>query len=153
MNLVRGLILLALSTSFGYLLSLKFKKRRAFYSSFRDFNIKLKNEISFSRGSILKLLESIEIDNDFYNCTRCYFYNDTFSLGLNYLSDDDKYFINEYLKNIGFGDGNSQIKYLKNVGEDIDEKRLEALGEEKKYRKLYLKVGILVGIMLLVIVL
>lgn len=153
MNVVRGVVALLLSIVIGYSFSLKFHKKTLFYIAFKDFNNRLKNEISFSKSSIIYLINEFDIENDFIYLVREYYTNNEFNKNFSYLSGDDMDFLNKYLKNIGYTDDSSQMKYLENIDNELNEKRIDALNNEKRYRILYFKLGVFIGLMLLVILL
>ena len=62
---------------------------------------------------------------------------------INYINDEEKEFVKGYLRAIGGGDVDSQIKYFDAVQCVIDEKRIQAMEDEKKYKMLYIKIGVL----------
>ena len=135
---------------FGYLLSAKYKHKRIFYSCFKDFNIKIKNEVAFSRNTIIDILNTGD-DNDFIECVKNFYEQKEIVFNKKYLKNEDLDFLNSYLIELGQGDAFSQTDYLATMLNIIEEKRLNAILEEKKYKNLYLKLSIFIGLILFVI--
>lgn len=153
MNVVRGLLVFAISAFAGWVFSQKYKKKTVFYNSFKDFNLRVKNEVSYSRNTILHVVNKVNVENDFNVCVKKFFNEKKFEFGKSYLSEDEKNFFNDYLNTIGLGDPKSQTEYLEKIHAIIDEKRKLAYEEEKKFKPLYLKLGILIGLMLFIVLL
>ena len=151
MRVVLGVILLVLCVILGCVLASKYTRRRVFYNSFYEFNNILSNEVYFSQSTILQTLKKYEKSDDFTIIIKEYFNENKLNFDAKYLSNDEKeYFIN-YLKNVGSGDKRSQEKFLENVCEQIEKKLNAAKDEEKKYRSLYIKLGFLLGLIALII--
>jgi len=68
-----------------------------------------------------------------------------------YLTNDEKKNLFQYVETVCKGDNNLQIAYLKSVNEHIETKRSNAVEEELKYKKLYIKLGFLMGLIVLVV--
>lgn len=146
-----GIILLILSTFVGYILSEKFSKRRAFYKNFRLFNTELEKEISFTKRTMLELIEGKK-DNDFSLIVFNYFNNNVLDFNLSYLKVEELDFFKIYLKTIGSSNDISQLQYLTATNLEIDKRLSEAEANEKKYKTLYVKIGFLIGLILLIII-
>lgn len=154
MRLVLGVVFLILSTFFGYKFSSKFSERRIFYNDFYSFNKKLSNEVAFSKNSIVNLVEKKENDGYFIGQVKKIILEKNNKVQLtNSYSKEENDFFNDYLDNIGNGDSLSQRKYLEGVEEILKEKRQLTQDEEKKYKKLYIKLGFLFGLILLIVIL
>ena len=154
MRLVLGIIFLILSTFFGYKFSSKFSDRRVFYNDFYLFNKQLVNEVFFSQNSIVNLVDKKTDDGYFIGQVKKIILekNNKIQLSNTYTKEENDFF-NDYLSNIGNGDSLSQRKYLEGIDELLKEKRQITQDEEKKYKKLYVKLGFLFGLVLLIIVL
>ncbi len=154
MRLVLGIVFLILSTFFGYKFSSKFSDRRVFYNDFYLFNKQLVNEVFFSQNSIVNLVDKKTDDGYFIGQVKKIILekNNKTQLSNIYTKEENDFF-NDYLSNIGNGDSVSQRKYLEGIDELLKEKRQMTHDEEKKYKKLYVKLGFLFGLVLLIIVL
>ena len=62
-----------------------------------------------------------------------------------------KNFYKNYLSIIGSGDRISQIQFIDNASEQIDIKYKNSQEEEKVYKKLYYKIGFLIGLMVFIL--
>ena len=153
MNIFLGIILLVLCTFIGYVCSGKYSLKKEFYGHFVEFNTKLKDEVSFYQTSIVKLVKSILIESDFYNCIKTYILNKEFIFEKDYLSSDEKEFLFQYLNKIGKSDKKSQIEYLQATNKIITEKYEKYSLDEKKYKHLCIKLGFLIGLIAFIIVL
>ena len=154
MNIFFGTISLLLSTYLGFLLSKKYTDRKKFYLSFCEFNKILKNEISFSQKTIVEILKGRDGTDCFYKYLISYFINKKeLNLNVEYISKEEKDFLNNYVKTIGNSDKKTQIEYIESISCYLDKKSNEVSIEEKKYKKTYLKLGFLIGLILLIILL
>ena len=70
-----------------------------------------------------------------------------------FLNDDENAFLKEYVSYIGRGDNISQMNYLLTCDESIKKLCNSTYEEEKRYRKLYIKLGFLFGLVILVVLL
>lgn len=139
-------------TIIGKILSEKYIKRKNFYCDFYNFNQKMKSEISFKQSSIKSIIEKLN------NQTFKAYLNQTVILGdddlsVSFLNNEENDFLKEYVNNIGIFDKDSQLLYLNSVDSQIKTLYKNSFDEEKKYRKLYVKLGFLFGLIFLVIVL
>ena len=154
MKLIFGIICLTLCIYIGHNLSKKYVKRRMFFSDFSDFNKKVKNEISFSKNTLIDIIKDFSNKNDiFYLQTRNYFDNKKIVFDDKLLSEQEQSFFKKYLDNLGNLDKTTQIDYLKLVDKEIEDKKSTAILEEEKYKKLYLKLGFLIGLIMLIMLL
>jgi len=154
MKLIFGIICLIICTYIGHILSKKYVKRRTFFSDFSDFNKKVKNEISFSKNTLIDIIKNFSNKTGvFYLQTRNYFNNKKIVFEDKLLSEQEQSFFKRYLDNLGVLDKTTQIDYLELVEKEIEEKKSTAILEEEKYKKLYLKLGFLIGLIMLIMLL
>ena len=102
------------------------------------------NSIDTAKGN----LESHKIQN-YVN----YLENNKFLLNLKYLRKNDFEFIKSYCENVGVADADSQLKYLQSVDAQVVELFNQAKEEQEIYCKLYIKLGFLIGLIILVVIL
>lgn len=154
MRLALGIIVLVLSTYIGYATSKKYSVRKGYYSAFLEFNKRLKNEISFSQQTLLKIIKNVKDENCFYVAIKDVII-DKKSLDLSdkIFSEEEQAFLSNYLSVIGKGDRQSQLKYVETVESQITEYLKNANEDEKKYKVLFIKLGFLIGLMFLVVML
>lgn len=153
MGLILGGILLCFSTLIGYILSGKFTDKQSFYYNFITFNSKLKNELHFGQSTLISIIKDIDKDSDFYKLFyRCVIENKDY-YNINYLSKKENDYFKMYLQDVGKGDVKSQIEYLENINKTITLEYDKILEQNKKYKTLYIKMGFLIGLILLILVL
>ena len=153
MKIIIGIFFLFLCTFIGYNLSLKYTKRKMFYGNFFNFNEKLLREVSFLQTTIVSLLNDIDINTDFYDSLKHYINTKEFKFDKQYLLEEEKNELNRYFKTIGTSDKIGQLEYLNSMDITLKNKRIQTEENEKKYRMLYIKMGFLIGLIILVILL
>ena len=150
MSVYIGILSLIICTFSGYRLSCKYIERRKFFSDFYSFNEKMINEVSFTQKSLLNLSEKEkEAGSDFGNVLYGKIAEQK-DISLKYLKEEETVFFNEYVKNIGKSNRESQLVFLTAEKKMIDELRVEAQNDEKKYGKLFVKLGFLFGLIIFV---
>lgn len=152
MRLLFGLLVFILSVYLGWQKSLPLKKRNEFYVSFNNFNLVYKNAVSFNKKPISKVVDELNKKDDFYELLNNYLRNSNDNINLNYLTNDERAFIQDYLKSIGKGDEKSQLDYVDHVYNIIEDKKKLCNEYEKKFSGMYLKLSILIGLMLFIVV-
>lgn len=151
-NLIIGLILLALSILCSIELSKKYTIKRKFFSDFNDFNQLLIKEISFSKRTIPSIIND---KNDgvsmFYSILYKKFIKKE-KVNLGFLSEKEQDFFNNYLNSIIMGESIVQIKYLEDYCSQIKSLLDLASSNEGKYKPLIIKIGVMIGLLLLIII-
>lgn len=150
MRFLLGVICLILCLFVGYILSQKFSCKRMFYSDFKNFNERLITEVSFSQKTISQLI--INNDSDFYNLVSNKISDREYVIP-RYLKREEYEFLNDYFSNIGKSDKYTQMLYLNSVKNQIDNCFNKSKEDEKKYKTLYVKMGFLIGLIILVVLL
>ena len=150
MNIFIGITGLILCMIFSYYKANKYVKRRQFYFEFYTFNKKLKTEIDFTQKTLTGIINEYQ-NSDFIDAFRFYLKYNIFEFDNNYLGEEDKNFYKNYLSIIGSGDRISQIQFIDNASEQIDIKYKNSQEEEKVYKKLYYKIGFLIGLMVFIL--
>ena len=133
-------------------LTSKYKFRKQFYSDFLTFNKMLESEVRFGQKSIYALFEEIKENTDFYVSIKNKVSNSKTPFDKDYLRNDEIVYFNEYAKNIGTSDRVTQIEYLGDVTESVKEKAKFCQEEYAKYTSLYIKMGILIGLLGFIII-
>ena len=154
MNIVLGLVIFLLCVIMAFVLSTKYVEKRKFYEDFLSFNDKLKVELSFTKLTLKKLMEGFNGRKTiFFNCATRYFDDKEMDLTVKWLRGEEKDYVKSYFSTIGTSDAVSQLEYVRNVDVELRKKYDDAKNEEKKYRQLYLRLGILIGLAGFIIVL
>lgn len=152
MKIIFGLFLIALSTYFGYYLSIKYKTKKDFYIAFYDFNKKLKNEVLFTKKTIYEIIDK-PLNNDFYELLKNRLSDNSFISDKLKLTDDELDFFYDYADRIGQTETKTEIDYLSSIETVLKDKMNNAINEEKKYKTLFIKMGFLIGLILFVLIL
>ena len=133
-------------------LTSKYKFRKCFYNDFLTFNKILEREVRFGQKSICSLLDETVVNTDFYVAIKSKVFNGKAVLEKVYLSDDEIMYFNEYVRNIGVSDRGSQIEYLSGITGQVNDKLKICQEEYIKYTSLYIKMGILIGLLGFIII-
>lgn len=154
MKLFLGLILLIICIFIGYIKSNKYYFRRVFYDDFVKFNEKFKQEVSFKQRTIKNIIEDELSDSDFITVIKGSIFNEkTTEKNLNYLNENEIKYFKDYVSTIGTVDKTIQLDFLQNISNEIIDKQKQCVSEENKYKKLYIKLGFFIGLILLILVL
>ena len=152
MNIFLGIFAVVIGTYFGYKFSYKYQYRLDFIRELSEFNKNLITNVSFTKNSIISMVEKLGRGN-FNDYIKKYYDNNSFELEERYFTSDEKDFINNYLLNIGTTDAISQLKSLQSYDEKIKEKLSNAESDNKKYKSLYVKLGFLFGLIVFIVLL
>ncbi len=149
MNIIIGAGCLFFCIYVASMLSKKYTNRHKFYNDFMTFNQLLKREILYTQNTIKNILESIN-ESDYKNLLYRVHNGEAFDT-LEYLSKEEMGFAVGYLNSIGKSDNRSQIEYVNSVEQVLESKLVQTMNEEKKYKQLYLKLGVLIGLICFII--
>ena len=152
MKLFFAVIMLIACTGVGYILTLKFISRRKFYSEFLNFNKKIKNEVQFSSSTIKKIINENNDITDFNIAIKDGLTCKTNKINYNYLTKEEKEYFDKYVNEVGKSDKISQLEFLTSASKYIEEKVNLTNTEEVKYKKLYIKLGFLFGLIIFIII-
>ena len=152
-NIFIGLLLFILSILVSILISNKLTIKTKFYQQICDFNKKLEIEINYTKRSILEIIKSQ--DELIFKLLDDYFVK---KIGLDdkyytFLSQDEKKEIKNYLSVIGKYDDETQLNVLSAKMEYFRETLTEHKLKEEKYKPLYIKLGIFIGLILFILLL
>lgn len=161
-KLLLCIAVVAFTTFCGYLCSRKYRQRRQFFDQFKEFNERFLSEVAYYRRPILEF------------CTR-YPYKGEFRVFLEdlarniqsdnpldaqmesgeygFLKGEDRAFLKDYFSMFGRSDSQSQKAYFSSANTEIDVKRAHARSELKKYGDLFVKLGLLSGILIVILIL
>lgn len=148
-----GAILLCLSAYAGYLFSYKYLQRLRFFQNFSDFNKRLSSAVSFSSRAIGSVIEE-KPDGEFSELLYEYkFGKDKTVKEPRYLTSDERVFFRNYAETIGSSDKTTQIGYIEETDKIVTEKLTRCEADYKKYKPVYIKLGVLFGLILFVLIL
>ena len=164
MNLIKVLLGVAIIIFFGfcgYLLARKYRKRKLFFEQFQIFNERFLGEVTYCRRPILEFLTKFTYKGEFALLLADYMRaigGERINLGeflqysdYDFLKTEDKAFLNDYLSMLGRSDSTSQKSYISSAGHEIEARKNDAQSEYKKRGDLYLKLGLLLGLFILIL--
>lgn len=128
----------------------KYTNRANFYKNFNNFNNNMINQINFERKTLLSIIEELN-ENDFSLKIKEYCNNKN-NLSYDYLSEEDNKIFLEYCELLGRSDKTSQNKHLLMYEKIINENLSCANREEKEKKTLYIKMGLMIGLILFIII-
>ena len=134
----------------GFILSGKYSERKNFFEDFLAFHKYFKTEISFTKKTVAEIADNLKKDTDFYKLFNEYFNNKNFTQ-LKYLTEEENGFIENYLTNIGVSDKYTQLEYYNSLDDKIENYTKTAQDDRKKYQPLYIKLGVLFGIIVFIL--
>ncbi len=153
MKLILGLVLIGVCVLLGVKFSEKYTKSKRFYSDLHDFNRVLINKISYSNESVIKILNQLDDNGECIEYIKERFKGEKNTIALYYLSENEKTFFNGYIDEIGKSERDKQVNYLNKMDIEFELKLKKAIENEKKYKPLYVKLGILLGLVMFIIIL
>lgn len=150
MKIVIGVLSIIVGYFLGKKLSEKYIKRKTFYDDFYNFNQNLKTEVSFSQNSLKQIIEK-DSDSLLLLYLKEIIIDKNKDIKINFLSDEENSFVYSYSKNLGKSDKESQLQFLASCDSKIKIYQSKADEDANKYKKLYPKLGFLIGLIILVV--
>lgn len=145
---------LALCIGCAWLLTRRYRLRKDFFYNFDLFNERLVNEVSYTRAPLPSFVGKYTFEGDFGKMLeekkRTDFGQGNYDLA--YLTEDERKFLGDYFLMVGKSDAASQRTYLSAVRGEIAEKKRAAEETYQKYFSLYLKLGVLAGLILVILI-
>ncbi len=139
---------------FSYLLTRRFRLRKDFFTSWHRFNERLINEVSYTRVPLPAFLEKYRFTGDFGRMLE-----EKKDVGFGeigcafaYLSEDERRAASDYFRMVGRSDAASQRAYLAAARGEIGSLVRAADEEYKKTFSLYIKLGVLAGLVLVILI-
>ena len=153
------LTLLIFTSGVGYVFATKYRKRKQFFTQFNEFNLKFLQELSYSKRPIKEFLELYPYKGEFLAIIEDYrqkigkdnVFNEFFSLNTFFTLEEEKLII-EYFKQLGKGDTDSQKTVFSIRAKELEIIKSNAEQEYKKYAELYVKLGVLVGLAIIIVI-
>ena len=151
--------ILAFTSGVGYFFAAKYRQRKLFFAQFYQFNERFLREISYSKRPLRDFIEGHAYKGDFSELLKGYLqilgredeYYKLFS-DLTLLHSEETKIAIDYFQSLGKGDSESQKNYFSNAKEVVGELKKKTEKEYKKYADLYIKLGVLVGLAIIIII-
>lgn len=152
------IIIVILCGYIGYGISKYYLSRSKFFKSVELLFDKLKTEISFSQNKLVEILSSYqppspEAKKLIKNFVDCLNYDKAIEKenlfnGIKILHEEEKAFLEIFFKSLGKFDAFNQTSQLENQRLELSDFYKKAEEESKKFAPLYLKLGIIAGLVL-----
>ena len=159
-KLIVGIALVVFCGFCGYFLTKKYRVRKEFYKQYYTFNRDFLNEIAFSRRPIEAWLEKKQFTGEFETMVNGFLSalknGDTALESFEtpeFLIEDEKLFVREYFFSLGRGDSEGQKGYFTVAEKTLTSRKEEAEKNCTRYCDLYVKMGVLLGLTLLILLL
>lgn len=159
-KLIVGIALVVFCGFCGYLLTKKYRVRKDYYKQYYAFNRDFLNEIAFSRRPIETWLEKKQFSGEFETTLGGFLSalrnGDTALESFEppeFLSEDEKLFVREYFSSLGRGDSEGQKGYFSAAEKTLGARKEAAEKDCARYCDLYVKMGVLLGLTLLILLL
>lgn len=144
-----GLILVAACTGGGFWFSLRFRKKREFYSDFSQFNQLMQREVGFSKRTLREIFAKARYGEAFMQVIRAF--EERKEVKNQLLNERENEYVKSYFGVLGKTDSATQLAFLNAQKPVIDGYLNTAKEDERKYRPLCIKMGLLIGLILFVL--
>ncbi len=143
---------IAFCTTIGYAVAGKYRARRKFYDQFYEFNERYLNELSYARKPLSAFLKEYEYTGDFAKTLSGCVENRNCTVTYSYLTKEENAACADYFSMLGKGDSHSQKAYFSSRKPMLEEKRNEGEKQAKARGSLYLKLGLLLGLAIVILI-
>ncbi len=154
LKLLLCLCLPLLCVLLAWLFVRKYRQRRDFYYQLSLFNERLYNEVSYTRAPLPAFIEKYGFSGDFKKLLeqkkQCGFGGGEHAIP--YLRKEEQNYLADYFKMIGKSDAASQKSYLAARRQEVEERRRSSEEAYKKHFSLYMKLGVLAGLILVILI-
>ncbi len=150
-----GTLIVVFTSVIGYIFSLKYKRKRVFFSDLLSFHERYLSELNYTKRPIYEIIDTINPKNDLYECLQEWLKienKNEISIDVKYLKQTDIDFFKEYLLSLGKGNSYTQKEVYEAKTDTIKKFYNESKENEKKYTNLYVKLGILIGLTLIILI-
>lgn len=150
-------VFVVLCTFLGYKFSERYRLRKKYYAGFYAFNKRMIDEMCFSRNSLLKIIEDFQSEEVFcrvlgeyrislqteqkFDCDNIWF-----------LNEEEKKETTEFFSLLGKSDAFTQMNFLKSYEGKLKEQASLTASEEKKFVSMFIKLGVLAGILAAILI-
>ena len=157
-----GVMVVAFTTYCGYLCANKYRKRKSFFEALYQFNELFLAEIAYYRRPIIEWLNNISFKGDFALFIYEYTRRVTKQIPIQgilvddsiftFLKNEEKTSIETYFSMLGKGDSVSQKNYFSNAKNLLLDWKNTTQSDYKKYADLYVKLGVFIGLAIIIII-
>ena len=155
-KIILSVLAIVVCTFVGYKMSEKYSLRSEFFNDFYRFNREMINQLTYFKRRIPEIISNFSCKNQFSILLDDYReYINGKKLCLDkfwYLSLEEKELITAYFVLLGKSDATSQLNNLNSYNEKLKNLTTDTVNEEKKYKKLYVKLGFFAGLSVFVLI-
>ena len=155
-KIILSVLAIVVCTFVGYKMSEKYSLRSEFFNDFYRFNREMINQLTYFKRRIPEIILNFSCKNQFSILLDEYKeYINGKNLCLDkfwYLSLEEKELITAYFVLLGKSDATSQLNNLNSYNEKLKNLTTDTVNEEKKYKKLYVKLGFFAGLSVFVLI-
>ena len=152
LKIIICIAVIAFSTALGYLIAGKYRARKKFYEQFCLFNKQYLNELNYTRKPLTDFLKEHEFAGDFAKAiVKCVESRDC-SVNYSYLTKEEKAACGNYFSMLGKGDALSQKSYFGAQTQVLEAQYAEGEKQAKSRSSLYLKLGLLLGLAIVILI-
>lgn len=161
LKFLSGIAIIAFTTLCGYLLAKKYRRRRLFFSQWKEFNERFLSEISYYRRPIQQFIGNFSYQGEFERLLQAFLQRlqtpervEELTEGVDFafLKAEEKRVVEDYFLMLGKGDSASQKAYFSSIKDTLSKLQGEAEESSKRYGDLYIKMGFLCGLLLLILI-
>lgn len=166
---VLGILIVCFTSFCGYVFAKKYREKMRFFSQFHEFNERFLSEISYYRRPVKEFVAKYPYTGDFALLLKDFISSldrekksayageekefETADLTFpDFLTEEERGFARDYFFMLGRGDSGSQKAYFSSVKSFLSEYKSKSGEECKRYGDLYLKMGFLLGLLILVLI-
>ena len=154
--------IVAFTSLCGYLLAKKYRQKKNFFTQMVVFNERFLSELTYFRRPIHEFVFSYTYHDEFLQLLKDYsranlkhnvnmheILNDsTYS----FLKNDEKKIVLNYFSMLGKADSAAQKTYFSSMKEILRSAEIGAITNYQKYGSLYIKIGFLIGLLILILI-
>lgn len=146
-----GIFIVLFCIFLGYFASEKYRLKKSFFTQLFELNEKYLAELKFEKKPLEQFLNAQTFSGDFDTLIKGLLKGQIVLKGA-YLNEDEKGEIGEYFTMFGRGDSRSQSGYFSAKSKELSQKKEECVKNAKSYTDLYLKLGLLLGLAVIILI-
>ena len=161
-----GIAIIAFTSFTGYVLAKKYRQRKEFFAQWQEFNERFLAEISYYRRPLNDFLSKYVYKGEFQEILYSFsvlirkegqrkqtMLQNALSLSeYSFLKNEERQRVEDYFLMLGKGDSVSQKAYFSSVRDLLKKLQNESKEQSKKYGDLYIKLGFLLGLLILILI-
>ena len=159
-KIVLCLAILAFTTGVGYCFASKYRKRKLFFKQFFEFNDSYLQELEYYKRPLKEFIFVGNYKNEFAELLTFYLkylgksdpWLIDFLSNVSFLDNEEEGFLKNYFNSLGKADSLSQKNYFLGAKTTLSIWKNAAESDYKKYAELYVKLGVFIGLAIIIII-